>query len=156
MINISETVLLARNDDGGGEWVQLLVFVVMAVIWAVGGILKAKSNKVGEDKSDEQPQPLRLNSIREMLKGPQPQKPMAPPKAPVRPRLAVQKELTPAVDLNLEEVKKVDLSVKKKQKPEPTAKSLLDFSNRDDLRRAVLHYEILGKPISLRRPQQQQ
>jgi len=30
--------------------------------------------------------------------------------------------------------------------------SLLDFTDTDDLRRAILHYEIFGKPLSLRNP----
>ena len=147
--------MLAQNEDGGG-WVQLLVFVVMAVIWALGGILKAKSNRVGRDKSDKQPQqPPRPTPIHEKPTG-QPQRPVAAPKPSAKTRLTTQKKPLLTVDLNLDKVKKIDLSAKKKQKPEPTAKSLLNFSDPADLRRAILHYEILGKPISLRPPQQQQ
>lgn len=32
---------------------------------------------------------------------------------------------------------------------------LIDSSDADALRRAILHYEILGKPLSLRDPSQQ-
>ncbi|GAF93489.1 unnamed protein product [marine sediment metagenome] len=35
------------------------------------------------------------------------------------------------------------------------AEILLDYSDPDDLKRAILHYEILGKPLSLRGPQGQ-
>jgi len=34
------------------------------------------------------------------------------------------------------------------------AEILLDYSDPDDLRRAILHYEILGRPLSLRDPSQ--
>lgn len=44
--------------------------------------------------------------------------------------------------------------------PEPMAEPvssayLIDYSDADALRRAILHYEILGKPLSLRDPSQQ-
>ena len=35
------------------------------------------------------------------------------------------------------------------------AEILLDYADPDDLRRAILHYEILGRPLSLRDPSQQ-
>ena len=34
--------------------------------------------------------------------------------------------------------------------PAAEPKPVLDFGDPDELRRAILHYEILGKPISLR------
>ena len=43
----------SRNDDENSGWIQLLVFVVMAVLWAVGGIIKAKSKKQNPE-DDEQ------------------------------------------------------------------------------------------------------
>lgn len=40
--------------------------------------------------------------------------------------------------------------------PEPTSSpGLLDYTDADALKRAILHYEILGKPVSLRDPSQQ-
>lgn len=38
---------------------------------------------------------------------------------------------------------------------EPAFESLLDYDDADELRRAILHYEILGKPLSLRGPGEQ-
>ena len=35
---------------------------------------------------------------------------------------------------------------------EPAIEFSLDYEDPDELRRAILHYEILGKPLSLRRP----
>jgi len=32
------------------------------------------------------------------------------------------------------------------------AEALLDYADPDEIRRAILHYEILGKPLSLRPP----
>ena len=40
-------------DDNTG-WMQILVFVVMAVVWVVGGILKARANRVGKQEEEEQ------------------------------------------------------------------------------------------------------
>lgn len=44
------------------------------------------------------------------------------------------------------------------ENPEPAhaASALIDYSNADALRQAILHYEILGKPLSLRDPSEQQ
>ncbi|HPC95517.1 MAG TPA: hypothetical protein PLU87_11275 [Sedimentisphaerales bacterium] len=42
------------------------------------------------------------------------------------------------------------------QEPEHDEPGLLDYSDPEALKRAVLHYEILGKPLSLRDPLEQQ
>jgi len=43
------------------------------------------------------------------------------------------------------------------ERPEPglAMESLLDYADPEELRRAILHYEILGKPLSLRGPGEQ-
>ncbi len=50
---LGQIYFIAQKEDGG--WMQLLVFVVMAVIWVIGGILNAKKNK--EEQQQEQPGP---------------------------------------------------------------------------------------------------
>jgi hypothetical protein len=49
--------LAARNDDVE-VWTNLLYFLVLAVVWAVGGILKAKSApKIKDQHETEQDKP---------------------------------------------------------------------------------------------------
>ena len=54
---LAQLILAARNNDDGGGWVQLLVFLVMAIFWIVGGIKKARANKVklaGDEGGEEE------------------------------------------------------------------------------------------------------
>ena len=46
--------VLARNDDDGG-WIQLLVLVVFAAIYALRGILKAKGRVANESREAQAP-----------------------------------------------------------------------------------------------------
>ena len=59
----------------------------------------------------------------------------------------------------LEKLKAVPMGLASEETEQPSAaveemleKPLFDFDNVDELRRAILHYEILGKPLSLRKP----
>ena len=46
-------MLLARGNDGDDSgWMQLLILVIMAVFWALGGILKAKAGREQTDQGD--------------------------------------------------------------------------------------------------------
>jgi hypothetical protein len=39
--------------------------------------------------------------------------------------------------------------------PKVAIEPLLDYDDTDELKRAILHYEILGRPLSLRGPSEQ-
>ena len=44
-------ILAARNSDGEDTgWSQLLVFIVLAVFWSIGGIMKARAEKTKQQK----------------------------------------------------------------------------------------------------------
>ncbi|MBN1796821.1 MAG: hypothetical protein JW804_09125 [Sedimentisphaerales bacterium] len=49
-------VLLGQGEDEG--WMQILVFIVMAVIWVIGGIMKSRSEKQKQQEK-VQGQPVR-------------------------------------------------------------------------------------------------
>ena len=55
---LAQIVLVAqRRDNDGAGWMQILVFVILAVLYAVGSILKAKGSKLeeqGEEAEGEQ------------------------------------------------------------------------------------------------------
>lgn len=73
-------------------------------------------------------------------------KPIAVPSEEKHPKLTSE----PSIDIELKDKETVT------HRETPGAafvfESLLDFTDTDDLRRAILHYEILGKPLSLRNP----
>ena len=201
-----QIILARRNDDVEG-WMQILVFVVLAVFWAIGGIIKAKANKTqtsGKDNISRKPHrkpPVHSREAREQMlrqlerpadtargQGQQPrpatQKPrmkFADLQAAVR-KFAAEAEKAfeaetkepapkPEPSLPVSQMKAekpklaepVTTSVKgllDKRASEPAQMTeseylpelLMDYADPDELRRAILHYEILGRPLSLRDP----
>lgn len=195
--------LLLEGEDRG--WMQLLIFVVVAVLYGLASIVKARKRKLDVEE-EEQPahklvpagrgvrhQPVRQTQravrpepAREAQQGPQP-RPHPRPTA-VRPRSALQafiaeikraaqgEILQPAEEPKLSPAPPT-VQAQPQEPPTFTAKPLPSalskslalgakqpaqvdylgelipwFSGPDDLRRGILYYEILGKPISLRNP----
>jgi hypothetical protein len=184
---------------------QILVFVVLAVIYALGSIAKARANKIEQEdekqlplkpgrkppegKRDLQKQPLQqrrrpvgplvrkqrkpqVQFPRRKVARPQPatQKPVAKKEQPtpvqtiempefaelpllsrqIQPMIQELPELTSETLKKLEE-KRVAVPVETSQ-IKYFGEPLLDYEDTDELKRAILHYEILGKPLSLRGP----
>jgi hypothetical protein len=198
--DIAVAVMRAATDDTG--WMQLLVFVVMGVIYAVASIVRAKGKKTQlEEEGKEQlarkpaepagraaqrqrtqqatrlarPAPARKYQVAAQAQ--QHPRPVARPQR-VAPKLAVQKR--PAAEMPrlelLEEAIGPEAEAKLQEMPEftgttagkavgkpeaasPAALSgvhladiLSDYAHPDDLMKAILHYEIIGKPLALRGP----
>jgi hypothetical protein len=197
----AQILLAQRNVDYEG-WTNILVVIVMAAIWMIGGILKARKGRPDEQQRQAR-KPVRRppapgRDIREQLPA-QPQRPAG--HAQRRP--AIQQVRTKFGDLRVaarkfaaeaEQAFQVQTTepkpnpkpqhpaVKLQIQPEPaerrdftgtTVKGLADkrdtptaatpevqylpellqdYADPDNLRRAILHYEILGKPLSLRDP----
>jgi hypothetical protein len=175
-----ELILAARGNNGEeGGWVQLLIFMVIAVFWAVGGIAKARANKVTQgDFPEEEPEEGPEEDGRPRP-APQPriQRPMQNTAAYQQMAIEHLRESTPRRNIRTEELRaqkaapEVSLTdsrelaelsgigenephriVSKKAESKGTIKRLLRFEESSDLRKAILHYEILGKPLSLRDP----
>lgn len=155
--SLAQIILAARNGDGS-PWQQMLVFVVLAVFWAVGGILKARAAKSERQKEQQQP----------------PKRPPRPQPRPLQPRpVAAAQSLTSEYDAKTrqgtaaatfmppefkipEPVLSKPLGLPKKlRKPvsRVIAKPSLELDSPRMLRKAILHYEILGKPLAMRDPQ---
>ncbi len=188
----SQLILAARNRDiENTGWMQFVVIVVLAVVYGLGSIIKAKARKAeqqGEEKLTRKPtrRPPGVESLQEKLSrllgrptGPVTRRPYGPAVQPprkkiVRPQPDFQKptakeeqtiefgikrpQLQPKLeklpDFTSEGVKKLEHKRVSVPAETPQAKYLsnilLDYADADSLRRAILHYEILGKPLSLR------
>jgi len=213
---LAQLILAARNSDSEDTgWMQMLVFIVLAVFYAVGSILKARANKQQKLEQEEpgrkppestagapmafkqtpyqqaqrpvgrtpksQPRPQQVQPSRRKIVRPQ----AAGRKPSIKTEQAIELPTlealeTPKVSLpgpqlqaDLEELPEFTVETVKKdirlssveamgdkrigiagETPQTKylAEILLDYDDPEKLRRAILHYEILGKPLSLRSP----
>jgi hypothetical protein len=192
---------------------QILVFVILTVFYAVGSIVKAKANKTAlKEKKQIPPEPVSkapestidlqmlkqlfglpekpapISQTRPQVTKPQAAKPQAQPTrrrvarpsslklrrtspatarsavtspqpagmAMLEPQMAKSQVAMPQVQPKLEKVPGLAIEA-----AAPTeipqikylSEILSDYDDPEKLRRAILHYEILGKPISLREPE---
>ena len=218
---LAQFILLARGKDVEG-WMDILVIVLVAAVYGLGTILKAKKGKKVQEQTEEQQKrkPQRKPEggrgvleqfVREIQRAveptqeresrpavrpapkqvarPQPApvvrkyaaeakqvsrpKRITPPAKPKRPGLELSIP-APQVRPDFEELPELQTGIE--ALPEFTSKAieglvgkredmaaevpeskylsevLLDYADPDELRRAILHYEILGRPLSLRDP----
>ena len=191
---LTQLILAARNSDSEDTgWMQMLVFIVLAVFYVIGSILKARANKQQKLEQEEPgrrppestrraPKPLAKTLYRQaqrpvdyapkILPSPQVAKPQVQPprRKTVRPQVSLpgpqlQADLEELPEFTVETVEKdirlssVEALGAKRigiagETPQTKylAEILLDYDDPEKLRRAILHYEILGKPLSLRSP----
>lgn len=197
-ILLTQLILAGRGEDTEG-WMSILVVVVLAVFWAISGIVKATAKKP-QDGQPQQPsrKPVRGVSPPTTARDASSARPPGPAQARPQPRSGtatagepqrrpgrlvaeLQKALrsdsmgappkpalplpTPQVgpilqelpDLStkpLKELERVRLAVPKgtPQEEEYLPELEFDYADPDELSRAILHYEILGRPLSLRDP----
>ena len=196
MSNLLAQIVLARRgpDDG---WMNILVVVVMAVIWIVGGIVKATKTKSGDkqppSRTPSRKPPTHSRGGQQQMPG-RAQRPAGPaqrpeqplsttkrrttladlraaarkfaaeaeqafqvqatnptPKPPSKPQIQPE-TITPHIEPVLAPVKELsDEQAATQMRPTQLLSDLLsDYANPHRLRRAILHYEILGPPLSLR------
>jgi len=204
MSELLAQLILARRSDDAENWMSILVFVILAIIWAIGSIVKAKANKAG-DQDEQSPAklvrkpPLHSREAREQMlrrlerpagsaqdqskkprpAGQQPRMKFADLQAAVR-KFAVEAEQAfqpqsgkkpPVLKPVLKEpqsphktvehpepISKIAKGLQDKRayepeqipEPEYLSELLADYADPEELRRAILHYEILGRPLSLR------
>ena len=203
MNELLSQIILAARRRGTESWMQILVFVFIAVIYALGSIAKARANKIEQEddkksslkpgrkpperKRGVQKQPLQQRRRPVVPLARKPYKPQVqfPSRKVARPQPAVQKPIakkerpTPVKTIEMPEFAELRLpspqvepviqelpeltseTLKKLEKKHVAApvetpqikyvgEPLLDYADTDELKRAILHYEILGKPLSLR------
>lgn len=166
---------------------QILVFVILSIFYAVGSIVKARANKTAPKEKKQKPRkPLRkppestigLQRLQQFFglpeepesssqPSPEASKPLVRAKRPAVARQVAMpsafSETSPLggqVQLKLGKVTAgvaaplvtAERAVAGAEIPQTKYLSeiLSDYDDTEKLRRAILHYEILGKPLSLR------
>ena len=204
-------IVLAQNYDIEG-WMDILVLVVIAAVYGLGALIRAKSKKAEEQNREQQPgKPQRKPQtsgrgvleqfIREVKKAAEEAKTgteMRPPGQKIPQKTAqaqavlqkytttskqgvsIQSKTEPAkpkvpepakVQVDLDKLGEIDKDIytlpditsqvvglrgKSKKKPAEVVKPmqlsevLADYEDPEELKRAILHYEILGRPLALR------
>jgi hypothetical protein len=160
---------LAANEDAG--WVQLLIFVIVAVMYALAGLARARSQKQRKQSSaDEGPQrPTESVAPRQSvnLAAPAQHRPAIRSRTAFTTPASRQRPLrTPPSAKSAPE--KRDLTDVRFSQPKPTSSKTttpkaepvsgsqrgapaLDVSDNAALRRAIIHYEVLGPCVGLRK-----
>lgn len=158
-----QVILAARGPDSeNAPWMQLLVFVIIAVIAAIQGLAKSRAKKAGGIEDDE--------NIEETLVQPRPNH-----KTPLQPaaqnthttaKPKVKPYLTHIVQQIDESVQPVRSKIEPLEEPAAQAsaakskvptyqaaspqETFLVFDDTDKLRNAIIYYEIIGKPLAIR------
>jgi len=189
--SLAQLILLAQGDDVE-KWANILLVIVLAALWGVAGLLKARKTQPEDEQEQsgagrqQKPSPL-VKSLRKELFG---QRGLARPAAPapaaqyrrqarqrLSPEIRAQTPPVPALagpelapvpsglEAGLQVVSepiRTPIEGLKSEydrttpagepTPEPAIESLVDYDDPEQLRRAILHYEILAKPLSLRSP----
>jgi len=154
---------LAADEDAG--WVQLLIFVIVAVIYGLAGLARARAQKARKTSTaddDSQPSTQRPaisqrapfsepaqhpTPTRQRTAFTEPPSKQRPLRTPPRTKSAPEKSDLP--DVRLLQRKATVPKAKLGSPSQPTAQAL-DLSDTAALQRAIIHYEVLGPCLALR------
>jgi hypothetical protein len=166
-------VIISRAASGDEEgWMQILVFVVLGVFWAVGQIVKNRAAKTQQEKQKQQPkprpQPRPRLSLERFLQA-EPEKTRTGPMQARAAKMARQLARDKAVEQAMKKPKQEAEPFYKSVVPEsteikpleerPTDKATalaalewtgVEIGTTEQLRAAMLHFEIFGKCVGLR------
>jgi len=183
---LAQLVRTARDRDSN-DWMNILFLVVVAFLYAVGGLIKkVKDQKItfGEKQQPSprqpsqkpparpkpqqiQPKPAPQRSTARRYQGPAARPVPAQSVSSFRPAIPMQPQpldVEPQITSNFtKSIEKVQDDVKVEALSEPNTfdtedtgfvfEGAVQFASSDDLRRAVIYYEVFGSPIAFRKSQ---
>ena len=172
---LAQAVLAAGKEDIE-NWTNILFVVVIGIFWALGWILKAKTkaNKAASSKGQapnkgQEQQALRERRLKALWEAMGFEEPVSEeggrPSVPVQQQKMVRPQPTSSKPPPKKEAIGIPIlaplggagPVEEIPQTEylaawPLGEILRDYEDTERLRRAILHYEILGKPMSMRVP----
>ncbi len=152
--------MLAARDPDSDDLINILFVVVIGIAYAIGGFIKAKAKKAGQQEEPQEAKAAesrqRMQLYKDLVRG----KPVEHELSYGKPQnLRVgQREAAQKIEDQLKrlkkpvEVPKEDFSAKPPETiaPEPRIQSFLSLGSAEDLKKAFLYYEVLGKPVGFR------
>ena len=157
--------VFAKSDI---DFSEIIFIIVIAVFWILGAIVKVvskqqrKTGTIAEKQrgvkqpsrpiqfQTKQKPPVRVQRPEKLKKRYVERIPKKQPVSEIEARIAEKPELSiamPSIETGLEST----IEREKKKVSQPTAAELfLNFESVDDLKKGILYYEIIGKPLSLR------
>lgn len=165
MINYLQDILFQGRNNDYEVILNILFVVVMVVFWIVGSIVKNKiKTSDGEDKKEPQRKSAKMptsigkafwEQFIELSQNPQPKKKILPVKAIVseksKPKSSRIKETAKSPQASNDAAKESSLPTITIPQQE-TFDISFDEIEPDEIKRAILYTEILGKPVSMRNP----
>lgn len=146
--------IIAQNGDEVGNWMQLLIFVIIIIVSGIASLVKQKAEQ--PKKTQTQPKGptaaraaypqrrtledrVRLAAERMQGQIPKAQKAKV---GPVLPSIKQEPKLVPFMDRPVAEAAK--------SQKESAVHDKLGLSDIESLKKAILYYEILGPPVAFR------
>jgi hypothetical protein len=155
---LTHSILAARNSDDERGWVQLLVFLIVIMFSAISGLVKSRANKQRQKgpigpRPRPQPRPQPQAQLQQPYVRVRPMPAPTPRPQPIRPQIRrpVVPESAPEVEPQVELM--MPSPAPKPAEPQKVMPILPELDEAETLRRAIIYYEVLGKPVSLRRPE---
>jgi hypothetical protein len=147
LLLINKFIAAAENDN---QWMQLVFFIAILLFSSISAIVKALAKKAGKEKE----QPALQQRGEKTFKPFAPARPKTmvikhPPEKPrfrSLPTAPVVQEQAEFEEEKLPEVQKLTV----KEEISSSSKALIKLDSASEIRRAIVYYEILGKPLSLR------
>jgi len=166
LIQLQYVLAVRRNSDDGG-WMQLLILVVMAIVYGLATIIRAKSagreleadeqlEEALREETVQKPRPIKRPAKR--VEQRRPGRPISPAKPVIEEPL--QAQLGAEIIGESEKITTESLPPLKQEMPHPLKLRQLEqkpapgqtigLDDPESLRKAIVHREILGKPLGLR------
>ena len=161
------TILASRNYDEDSGWMQFLVFIIIVGVYAISGFIKKSRQSKTEQLEDDQELEGMLEQPEYQYRQYQPtqqavEKPVSSQKPVGREVSAEPRQTRSGQKKHGGHVKTLEMqqstresseeqtvAVEKAKQPQ-AVEALASLDNPDELRKAIVTYEIIGKPVSLR------
>lgn len=152
---LGQIFLAARGNKSKGEGLmQMLIFIGMAAFWIIGGIARARANKVKdsdfpEEEGAEEESPKA--AVQRQISRPIQKTAVMPTQKKAVEKLSESPRLSKLRGVAVKTVKQSKIGDAKKAVGKSRAEELFSgLHEADELKRAILYAEILGKPLGLK------